>query len=291
MFLGPFSETFQLWDTYLRSQGVSHHTVRAYRHDVQQFMDDLGFTSLSMLEQCNFITLQPWLLKSSHPRTTARALAALRHFIHYLGWKHHPLLQVRGAKKPQTLPRALTHEHVDVLRKQLATNAAVDWIGQRDQALFLMIYSTGMRISEALNLEWADISSRSIQFIGKRRKKREVPMLPRVSEALRAYRADCPYKGQPHIFLGARGGQLCLSVADKTMQKLRQDLGLPETLTPHALRHTCATHLLESSGDLRLIQELLGHASLASTQVYTHVCRDHMWKSYENFHPRALKKD
>lgn len=283
-------EKLQAWDIYLRSQGVSQHTLRAYRFDVVHFLDALSITTLEDFNSCDFMALQPWLLTPRHPRTTSRALASLRHFLHFLGWVHHPLLHVRGPKKPQTLPRALTHEHVKELKKELEAKAHVDWIGKRDQALFLLLYSVGMRISEVLDLRWTDMSAQTLHFIGKRKKKREVPLLPRVAEMLKDYRLACPYKQQPYVFVGVRGKRLCMSVADKTMQQLRQNIGLPETLTPHALRHTCATHLLESSGDLRLIQELLGHASLASTQVYTHVCRDQMWKSYTNFHPRAVKK-
>lgn len=283
-------EALEPWWHHLRAQGVSDHTLRAYKHDVSQFLEYLNLTDLASFEACDFNMLQPWLLKPRHPRTTARALASLRHFIHYLGWKQHPLLYIKGPKKPQTLPRALTHEHVRILRSQLNENAATSWIGQRDHALFMLIYSVGMRISEALGLKWENISNTSIQFIGKRSKKREVPLLPFVSQLLNDYRKACPYKEVNDVFIGVRGGRLALSVADKTMQTLRQNLGLPETLTPHALRHTCATHLLESSGELRLIQELLGHESLASTQVYTHVCRDHIWKSYTSFHPRAIKK-
>lgn len=280
-------EHVNAWVLTLSAQGVSKHTLRAYKHDVIDFVEHVKLTSIDDFKMCRFTKIQPWLMRHLHPRTVSRSLAALRSFVKHMGWVNHALVQIRGPKKPQTLPRALTQSQVDILFEKLDDIAAQSWVGQRDRALFLMIYSVGLRISEALNLKWSDISETSMRFIGKRQKLREVPLLANVKQALVSYKSASPYRSSAYVFLGARGGQMAVSVADRVLQNLRTQLGLPDTLTPHALRHTCATHLLASSGQLRMIQELLGHASLTSTQVYTQVCRDQLWQNYKDFHPRA----
>ena len=165
------------------------------------------------------------------------------------------------------------------------------WIRLRDQSLFLLLYGTGLRIGEALALRGKDFTNRpeSLNVSGKGGKQRIVPLLPCVLQAVEIYRSSCPYPiGPSHpIFIGARGGALNAGVAQRVMRQLRSQLALPDTATPHALRHSFATHLLSNGGDLRSIQELLGHSSLASTQRYTEVDKTRMQIVYQTAHPRA----
>ena len=169
-----------------------------------------------------------------------------------------------------------------------------DWIGKRDRALFTLLYGCGLRIAEALSLSVGDLPSDGAMTVtGKGRKQRLVPVLPAVSDALADYVAACPYAMKPEdpLFLGARGDRLNPAVANRQMRRLRQLLGLPETATPHALRHSFATHLLAGGADLRAIQELLGHSSLSTTQRYTDVDVEQLLAVHRDTHPRARRRD
>ena len=171
------------------------------------------------------------------------------------------------------------------------------WIGARDKALLLLLYGCGLRISEALSLRRGDVPGPtgdavgSLTVTGKGNKQRQVPLLPIVAEAIAAYLAACPFAGDADapVFLGARGKQMSPRIAQLRLQQLRALLGLPETATPHALRHSFATHLLAGGGDLRAIQELLGHASLSTTQRYTEVDAAALLTTYDRAHPRAWR--
>jgi integrase/recombinase XerC len=201
---------------------------------------------------------------------------------------------VRGPKLPQSLPKPLSPEAA----RKVADAATRDgearepWILARDAAVLALCYGAGLRISEALGLlrKDAPVSGRdSLTVTGKGQKMRSVPIIPPVARAVEDYLALVPYRSGPDepLFLGARGGPLSPRIVQLTMERLRGALGLPDSATPHALRHSFATHLLGRGGDLRSIQELLGHASLSTTQIYTKVDASELMRVYQSAHPRA----
>lgn len=198
---------------------------------------------------------------------------------------------MRSPKQPKSLPKPLTDRQALKITTAEAQLNEEPWIAARNAAVLSLLYGCGLRISEALGLAPADFTpgARSLRITGKGNKTRIVPLLAVVTEAVDAYKKLCPYHlaaDQP-LFLGARGGKLQPAIIQREMQKLRGAFGLPENATPHALRHSFATHLLAGGGDLRTIQELLGHASLSTTQIYTGVDTARLLEIYDNAHPRA----
>lgn len=188
------------------------------------------------------------------------------------------------------MPRPISPDDVIALGEDVAENAAEPWIAARNWAVLLLLYGAGLRISEALSLTGGDVpAAETIRITGKRGKTRIVPLLPQVREAVSEYAALCPYAAGRHepLFRGARGGALDPAIIRKAVREARRRLMLPERTTPHALRHSFATHLLGRGADLRALQELLGHASLSSTQIYTQVDAAHLLDVYRNAHPRA----
>ena len=261
-----------------------------------------GLIDLAGLAALSLADLRAWLARrhtDGYARTsTARAMAAVRGFFRYADRRHglhNPALHaVRTPRLPHRVPRPLA----EVDARELIDTARVDareaWVGLRDAALLVLLYGAGLRIGEALALDravaGADPSAmRALRVHGKGGKERLVPILPVVAEALAAYLHACPVPPLPHepLFKGVRGGRLQQGVVQKLVRQLRIGLGLPETATPHALRHSFATHLLGSGADLRAIQELLGHASLSTTQGYTEVDARRLLALYARAHPRA----
>lgn len=224
----------------------------------------------------------------------ARAISALRNFFGWLdrsGILHNPKIgALTTPKLPRTAPKPLPVADAAALLEAAESFVEEPWIGLRDRALFTLLYGCGLRISEALALNRGDLPLRdSLKVLGKGKKERVVPVLPVVAEAVSDYEAACPYKGgkDAPLFVGAKGKRLDPAIAQKSMRSLRSQLQLPDTATPHALRHSFATHLLGAGGDLRAIQELLGHASLSTTQRYTEVETEHLLSVYNSAHPRA----
>ncbi len=228
-------------------------------------------------------------------RSLMRALAGLRGFARFLErngkGKVGALAAVRAPKIGRTLPRPLP---VAAARRvadgELAGDEREAWIAARDAAVLALLYGSGLRISEALGLQRGDVGAAdALTVTGKGRKQRMVPVLPQVQKLIADYVALCPYHlpADGPLFVGAKGGPLSARIVQLTMARLRGALGLPETATPHALRHSFATHLLARGGDLRAIQELLGHASLATTQIYTEVDAERLIEAYRAAHPRA----
>jgi integrase/recombinase XerC len=209
--------------------------------------------------------------------------------------KNTTVLAVALPKVPLSLPRALTVAKAkDVMEESgdAKSRGQEKWIGERDKAVLLLLYGAGLRISEALGLprREAPIAPRDIIRVkGKGGKERIVPVLPVTQNAVRDYVAVCPYPLPPDgpLFVGAKGGRLSPRILQLLVARMRETLGLPETATPHALRHSFATHLLGAGADLRAIQELLGHASLSTTQIYTEVDREALLRVYDRAHPRA----
>ncbi|XMD06263.1 tyrosine recombinase XerC [Brucella melitensis] len=199
---------------------------------------------------------------------------------------------MRAPRQPKSLPKPLTADDARRVVSADGQMAEEPWIAARNAAVLTLLYGCGLRISEALGLSGdalSDPSARSMTITGKGSKTRLVPLLPAVHKAVAQYRALCPFDlsaGQL-LFRGAKGGPLHAAIIQREMQKLRAGLGLPDSATPHALRHSFATHLLGRGGDLRTIQELLGHASLSTTQVYTGVDTQRLLEVYDKTHPRA----
>lgn len=223
-------------------------------------------------------------------RSTARELSALRNFLRFALGDEAAIPALKGPRVQRSLPRPVDPEAVLALAGDAANSATDGWIGARDWAVLLLLYGCGLRVSEATGLT-GDVlpMGQTLRVTGKRNKTRIVPLLDNVREAIEGYLELCPYppaKGEP-LFRGRRGGPLSPALIRRTVQGARKRLGLPEKTTPHALRHSFATHLLAGGADLRSLQELLGHASLSSTQVYTAVDTAMLLDEYLNSHPRA----
>ena len=280
---------------------LSLHTIRSYEQDLMHFLHFLHhhIGEVIVCRHLEHITLRDcraWLAsRHDHfdPRSNARAVASVRHFWRYLlkmkRVSNDSIFLLKSPKIKKTLPRPLNTEQTDFLMHAIDTLASHPWIGLRDQAFFMLLYATGLRISEALSLNQGDISktTTTLRILGKGNKERIVPLLNEALAKILDYLDMCPYKGGSlPLFLGMRGKRLNISVAEKVLRDFRRLYNLPETLTPHALRHTCASHLMASSKDLRGIQSLLGHASLNSTQVYTNLDMESLVKTYQASHPR-----
>jgi len=294
------------WQTWLSDgRRSSAHTIAAYRRDLGGFLGFLtehlggppGIAALGALAPAD---LRAWLARRVGAglarSSNARALSVVRGFLRWLerrgALEAAALVAVRGPRLPRTAPRPLTVDEAAAMVEALAEPAPEDWIGHRDAALALLLYGCGLRIGEALGLSRAvapRAEDRTLRVTGKGRKIRLVPVLPTVTEAIDAYIACCPHPLPPDgpLFVGARGGPLSPRILQRRMQALRIGLGQPDWATPHALRHSFATHLLAHGGDLRAIQELLGHASLSTTQRYTAVDAERLLAVYREAHPRA----
>ena len=226
-------------------------------------------------------------------RSLARALSAIRGFFRFLEREgvlsSEALTTIRTPRQQRGLPRALT---VVEARATIATTDELEdvpWVAARDMAVISLLYGAGLRISEALAITRTDLEAASLRVTGKGGRTRLVPLLAQVRQAIEAYLGLCPFHPGPDepIFRGKKGGPLSPRLIQLRLEQLRSALGLPPSATPHALRHSFATHLLGRGGDLRMIQELLGHASLSTTQIYTAVDTDRLLEAYRSAHPRA----
>ncbi|MFD1626725.1 tyrosine recombinase XerC [Azospirillum griseum] len=295
------------WLRWMESERtLSPHTRAAYRADLAEFLVFLtgyrggqppGLNDLSELKAGDF---RAWLSRLSMDgligASRARKLASLRNLFRWLdrsGRLHNPAIaSLATPKVKRPLPRPLTVIDTDRFLSESEQEREEPWVGQRDRALYTLLYGCGLRISEALGLARKDAPlSDTLRVTGKGRKERMIPVLPAVSDAVRAYLAVCPFTLPPDgpLFVGVRGGRLQASVAQLQMRKLRALLNLPDSATPHALRHSFATHLLADGGDLRAIQDLLGHASLSTTARYTDLENEQLMSVYRSAHPRARK--
>ena len=232
-------------------------------------------------------------------RSNARRVCALRSLATFLEKKHQIQLSALSLlslpRLKTTLPRPLPiHDALSVTKTHVFENSEL-WLNSRDEALFTLLYGCGLRLSEALNLNIADISltQRSLIVRGKGNKERSIPLQPIIKEKIYHYLSKAPHghNGKNPLFIGLQGGRLSAGVAQRQMRRLRVQLGLPDSATPHALRHSFATHLLAAGGNLRMIQDLLGHASLTSTQKYTDIETTHLLNVYQATHPRAQLSD
>ena len=290
------------WDRWLATERrAADHTVAAYRRDVFAFLAFLtghrgAPPDLAALGALGPRDLRSWLARRQRQElaatSTVRALSAVRSLYRHLRRNHgidNPAVALqRGPRLPQSVPRPIAEASAAALL-DAAERHDEPWIAARDVALLTLLYGAGLRIGEALALEAKDAPKGSAMRIrGKGGKERVVPLLPAVVEAVDVYLALRP-QGEA-LFLGARGKRLDAAVAQRRMRELRRRLGLPESATPHALRHSFATHLLGNGGDLRAIQELLGHSSLSTTQRYTLVDAAALREVYDRAHPRAIRR-
>jgi integrase/recombinase XerC len=225
--------------------------------------------------------------------SAARELSGVRAFLRYAAaqaGRHPQVPRTRAPRRPRTLPRPAAPDEALELAANAAEAASQQWIGARDLAILLLLYGGGLRVAEALSLTGSVLPiGATLRVTGKRSKTRVVPIVPAVRDAIELYVRQCPYpvRGDVPLFVGARGGPLNPDLVRRSVAAARRRLGLPETLTPHALRHSFATHLLARGADLRSLQELLGHASLSSTQIYTAVDAARLLDVYRHAHPRA----
>jgi integrase/recombinase XerC len=303
------ADALSAWHGWLAGERrVSGHTLDAYLRDLAAFLaflaDHLGeaadLAALARLKPADFRSYLAHRAGEGIARSSiARGMSTLRNFFRFLdrtGRVHNPAVKsVRTPRLPKSVPKAL--DEVDALDAIRSAGELQDepWLAARDQALLLLMYGCGLRLGEALSLTWGtrigarNSTGETLRVLGKGRKERIVPVLPVVESAVARYRELCPYRasGNSPLFVGTRGKPLSPRIIQRQMEKLRARLGLSEHATPHALRHSFATHLLAKGGDLRTIQELLGHASLSTTQRYTAVDEAHLIRTYRDTHPRA----
>jgi len=277
----------------------SQHTVRAYVITAERFcaflMDHIGggvdAVEIKALKQADIRSYLAYRRGDGLTNNSAaRELSALRAFLKFVGGDEAQIPKIKGPKVKRGVPRPASPDDILALAGDAQDSASTDWVGARDWAVLLLLYGSGLRISEALDLKGDALPlSDTLRVTGKRNKTRIVPLLPGVREAIEHYIDLCPHvvEADQPIFRGKRGGPLSPNLIRRVVQQARTRLGIADTTTPHALRHSFATHLLAGGADLRSLQELLGHASLSSTQVYTAVDAAHLLDVYQNAHPRA----
>ncbi|WP_032112987.1 tyrosine recombinase XerC [Candidatus Paracaedibacter symbiosus] len=295
------------WTNWLKlTKRFSSHTLYAYERDFREFLTFMAqYKAETLLEQAlidlKITDFRSWLAfrnnKGLSPRSTARALSVVRNFYTYLGKQTGntcpALTAVQSPRVKVSLPRPLSEGQTAELMTDIEGFATEEWLGLRDKALFVLLYATGMRLGEALNLTGYCLPlTDRLAIIGKGKKQRIVPIIPAVQTTITAYVKACPFpiEATTPLFLGVKGGALNPSMAQKTLRLYRRAMGLPEYVTPHALRHSCATHLMSQTQDLRGIQELLGHASLATTQIYTSIDQQQLMQTYNKAHPRGRRR-
>lgn len=296
-----FQKILQDWQTWLKvEKNVSKHTFRAYTSDISHFIDFLSqhhgsAISINELSAARLSDFRSWLSRKAmggaSNASRARALSGIKSFLNWMdkqGIAHNAAIgTVRSPKIPRKLPRPLQEVQAFRLLDDMPDD---DWIALRDKALFTLLYGCGLRIDEALSLDITNLPRDGfLRVIGKGNKERQVPVLTQIEEAIDHYRAACPFpeENDRPLFLGKQGKRLNQGVAQKAMRDLRKQLNLPENATPHALRHSFATHLLQNGANLREIQELLGHTSLSTTQRYTDINAKELIEIYKKAHPRA----
>jgi len=292
--------------TWLQAQsalkGLSDNTLLAYHTDVAGFMAFMTLHSgqragLAALARISVSDMRAWMAQQRAqkiaPRSLARKLSAVKNFYVWLaareGFEPTAVLSLQTPKFQAKLPRPLSEDAALAVVETVELQALESWVGARDVAVVTLLYGAGLRISEALGLKRSDAPLPDVlKIAGKGGKERMVPILEVARKAVDIYLRLCPHPATANspLFVGVRGGALSPRLIQKAMQQTRLQLGLPSTATPHALRHSFATHLLSAGGDLRSIQELLGHSSLSTTQNYTVVDTARLLEVYKNAHPK-----
>ena len=284
-------------------KGTADNTLTAYRTDVVDFITFMTGhkgepQGLTPLAQITVPDMRSWMAQTrstgSSARSLARKLSAVKSFYRWLaereGFEPTAVLSTRAPKFQKKLPRPLNEDAARAMIDTVGLQSLKGWVGARDMAVVTLLYGCGLRISEALGLTGRDLPlGEAMRIVGKGGKERVVPVLPVARKAVDTYLDLCPFEMERDkpVFRGVRGGALNPRLVQKVTEQARLQLGLPATATPHAMRHSFATHLLAAGGDLRAIQELLGHSSLSTTQAYTSVDTVHLMKVYEATHPKA----
>ena len=287
-------------------QGASENTIRAYAGDIGEFLAFITEHSgqsqgLAALARITISDMRSWMARMRGSgvgaRSLARKLSAVKSFYRWLaereGFEPTAVLSARAPKFEKKLPRPLSEDAARDVIDVISSQAIKPWIGLRDTAVLTLLWGCGLRISEALGLLGRDTPlPEAVRILGKGHKERLVPVLPVARAAVAEYLKACPFDLEPDapLFRAVRGGPLAPRTVQMAMQTARMQLGLPASATPHAMRHSFATHLLNAGGDLRAIQELLGHSSLSTTQAYTAIDTARLMDVYQSAHPRAQRK-
>ncbi|GAB4538779.1 MAG: tyrosine recombinase XerC [Ruegeria sp.] len=297
-------DALQVWLESLSAlAGRSENTTNAYRRDVTDFLAFMTLhhserQGLAALERISVSDMRAWMAQQRDSgvgaRSLARKLSAVKSFYRWLaereGFEPTAVLSTRAPKFTKKLPRPLAEDAARAMIETVELQSSSDWVAARDVAVVTLLYGCGLRISEALSLTGADAPlPETLRIVGKGDKERIVPVIPAARQAVDRYLELCPHpqSATAPLFRGVRGKALNPRAIQGVMAKARMQLGLPATATPHAMRHSFATHLLSAGGDLRAIQELLGHASLSTTQAYTAVDTARLMEVYNRTHPKA----
>ena len=300
MSIEDMTKALQQYTVYLQAErNASVHTLLNYRRDIEEFAAFCRDHGIESWEEVDRSTLRKWLtwlanqgfVRASIARKVTEVRSFYRFMIREKILDFNPLLAVSAPKVPRRLPNFLSHQQVESLLSCPDTSTPQ---GKRDRAILELLYASGMRLSEVagLNLSNINLNTREIRVWGKGAKERVVLMGQPAAQALRVYLSEgrpklLKSKETPALFLNKSGGRLSVRSIDDLLQRYSHQAGLPDKITPHVLRHTFATHMLEGGADLRVVQELLGHSRLATTQVYTHVTQSQARKVYFEAHPRA----
>ena len=307
-------DDFESWLFHLKDiKGYSENTYHSYCYDICDFLIFYQFyhqehLSHEILQNLNLQTFRAWVADMAAPReynnvykkplsarSRRRSISSLKSFLKFSsskieGYKfgYSEIQLLKNPKIPKSLPKPISEEQIDQLMEQLVKISKKSWVQKRNLALLYLLYGCGLRIAEALSITKNHLTEKeSITVMGKGNKERMIPMLDIVYQSVEDYLQELPHKLKPNepIFVGDRGAPLKASAFQRDLKKARINLGLPNTTTPHALRHSFATHLLKNGGDLRVIQELLGHSSLSTTQIYTEVDDVSLEKTYREKNP------
>lgn len=299
-------DLMQRWLTSLRAlDDAAVSTLTAYGGDLRDYLGFMaghldGGAAPAALQQVTLTDMRAWMAQSRgagrSARTRARALSAVKSFYNWWserdGFDATAVLSTRSPRFIRKLPRPLSEDAAKAVLETVELQSRHGWVAARDVAVVTLLYGCGLRISEALGLKGGDAPLRSsLRIMGKGQKERLVPVLPAAREAVERYRAVCPFELTPKepLFRGVKGGPLYAAAVQSAMRQTRMQLGLPATATPHALRHSFASHLLNRGGDLRSIQELLGHARLSTTEAYTSLDAARLMEVYRDSHPRSAR--
>lgn len=298
------ADALQSWLSGQKSlHGASDNTINAYSRDVGDFLSFITLhkgeaQGLAPLMRLTVPDMRSWMVHTRNTgvgaRTLARKLSAVKSFFRWLsereGAEISAVLATRSPKFQRKLPRPLAEDAAKKLIETIELQSEVNWVAARDTAVITLLYGCGLRISEALSLNAEDAPLPDVlRIVGKGGKERIIPVIGAARDAVNAYLELAPWPKEAGVplFRGVRGGRLTPRAVQKVMERARAQLGLPASATPHALRHSFATHLLSAGGDLRSIQELLGHASLSTTQAYTAVDQARLMEVYDKAHPKA----
>lgn len=299
-------EHFNNWIEHLQKvRDLSQNTLISYKHDVTKFVEfifihndkELTINDLNKLTISDFRSFLTNLRNQNLSNVSiARVISSLKSFFNYLIQseiiENSAIQSLKSPKQKKSIPRPISAELAIEAIKYAEEIENEKWVGLRNKSILMLLYGCGLRISEALNLNFKDIKTEDYLLIkGKGGKERMVPLMDNIKSEIYKYINDCPknFTNDDPLFVGKRMDRLSPRIVQYTLEKIRLNLSLPETATPHALRHSFATHLLDSGGDLRTIQELLGHSSLSTTQKYTKVETERLYEAYSRTHPLAKK--